>query len=84
MQSLKKNNFVCHFLRKLQAVPCNQFAYQEPAANATELYNSMAYVRPGFQKGYKFVPKFPLTKKFHVNGKKAHPVMVHLRVIWMF
>jgi len=60
-------------------VPCNQFAYQEPAANWTELYNSMAYVRPGMQRGYHFVPKFPLTKKVNVNGEEAHPIMIHLR-----
>ena len=65
---------------QFQGVPCNQFAYQEPAANFTELYNSMAYVRPGMQRGYKFVPKFPLTKKVDVNGEDAHPIMVHLRV----
>ena len=40
----------------------------------------MAYVRPGMQRGYKFVPKFPLTKKVNVNGKDAHPIMIHLRV----
>ena len=40
----------------------------------------MAYVRPGMQRGYKFVPNFPLTKKVNVNGEDAHPIMVHLRV----
>ena len=40
----------------------------------------MAYVRPGKQRGYKFVPKFPLTKKVDVNGENEHPVMKHLRV----
>lgn len=59
--------------------PCNQFARQEPAANATELYNGMAWVRPGQQRGYNFVPKFPLTKKLDVNGKDAHPIMRHLK-----
>jgi len=39
----------------------------------------MAYVRPGMQRGYKFVPNFPLTKKVNVNGEDAHPIMVHLR-----
>jgi len=61
------------------AVPCNQFAYQEPAANATELYNTMAYVRPGKQQGHKYVPKFEFTKKLDVNGENAHPIMEHLR-----
>ena len=40
----------------------------------------MAYVRPGMQRGYKFVPNFPLTKKVNVNGEDAHPIMIHLRV----
>jgi len=59
--------------------PCNQFARQEPAANYTELYNGMAYVRPGMQRGYNFVPFFPLTKKLEVNGKNSHPIFNHLK-----
>jgi len=59
--------------------PCNQFARQEPAANYTELYNGMRYVRPGMQRGYPFVPFFPLTKKLEVNGKGAHPIFNHLK-----
>jgi len=59
--------------------PCNQFARQEPAANATELYNGMAWVRPGQQRGYNFVPFFPLTKKLDVNGEKADPIFNHLK-----
>jgi glutathione peroxidase len=47
--------------------PCNQFAYQEPGANATEVYNSLANVRPGGG----FVPAFPLFKKIDVNGPLA-------------
>ena len=63
-----------------QGFPCNQFARQEPAANYTELYNGMRYVRPGMQRGYPFVPFFPLTKKLEVNGKGAHPIFNHLKV----
>jgi len=59
--------------------PCNQFARQEPAANFTELYNGMAWVRPGMQRGYNFYPFFPLTKKLDVNGKNAHPIFNHLK-----
>jgi len=59
--------------------PCNQFAYQEPAANATELYNGMAWVRPGMQKGYNYVPFFPLTKKLDVNGKDQEPIFKYLK-----
>jgi len=59
--------------------PCNQFARQEPAANATELYNGMAWVRPGLQRGYNFVPFFPLTKKIDVNGEKENLIFTHLK-----
>jgi len=59
--------------------PCNQFARQEPAANYTELYNGMAWVRPGMQRGYNFYPFFPLTKKLEVNGKDSHPIFNHLK-----
>lgn len=59
--------------------PCNQFARQEPAANYTELYMGMAWVRPGMQRGYNFYPFFPLTKKLDVNGEKAHPIFNHLK-----
>jgi glutathione peroxidase-family protein len=40
---------------------------QEPGANATEVYNSLANVRPGGG----FVPAFPLFKKIDVNGPLA-------------
>jgi len=59
--------------------PCNQFAHQEPANNATELYMGMAWVRPGQQRGYNFVPFFPLTKKLDVNGANADPIFNHLK-----
>ena len=68
------------FLLFLQGFPCNQFARQEPAANATELYFGMAWVRPGLQRGYNFYPFFPLTKKIEVNGKKSHPIFNYLKV----
>ena len=65
----------------IQGFPCNQFARQEPAANATELYNGMAWVRPGLQRGYNFVPFFPLTKKLDVNGEKEDAIFTHLKVM---
>ena len=40
----------------------------------------MAWVRPGQQRGYNFVPFFPLTKKLDVNGKNADPIFKHLKV----
>lgn len=61
--------------------PCNQFAHQEPAKNATELYNGMAWVRPGMQRGYNFVPFFPLTVKLKVNGAKEDPIFTHLKYV---
>lgn len=59
--------------------PCNQFARQEPAANATELYLGMAWVRPGLQRGYNFKPDFPMTKKISVNGVDSHPIFNYLK-----
>ena len=32
------------------------------------------------QRGYNFVPFFPLTKKLEVNGKNSHPIFNHLKV----
>ena len=63
-----------------QGFPCNQFARQEPAANATELYLGMAWVRPGLQRGYNFKPDFPLTQKISVNGEDSHPIFNYLKV----
>ena len=40
----------------------------------------MAWVRPGLQRGYNFVPYFPLTKKLDVNGENQHPIFTHLKV----
>ena len=67
-------------LLSFKGFPCNQFAHQEPAKNATELYNGMAWVRPGMQRGYNFVPFFPLTVKLKVNGAKEDPIFTHLKV----
>lgn len=58
------------------AFPCNQFAHQEPGANATEIYNGLKYVRPG--KGY--VPKFEMLKKRDVNGKDEDEVYSFFKV----
>ena len=57
-------------------MPCNQFGHQEPAANRTELYNSMWYVRPG--KGY--APNFNLTARSNVNGKEELALYTFLKV----
>ncbi|KAL8561064.1 hypothetical protein ACOMHN_031008 [Nucella lapillus] len=56
-------------------VPCNQFGHQEPAANRTELFNGLHYVRPG--SGY--VPLFNLTGRSDVNGQKALPLYTFLK-----
>ena len=40
----------------------------------------MAWVRPGLQRGYNFVPFFPLTKKLDVNGEKENPIFTNLKV----
>jgi len=47
--------------------PCNQFGFQEPGANGTEIHSSLLNVRPG--KG--FTPYFPLFQKTNVNGEKT-------------
>lgn len=56
-------------------VPCNQFHYQEPGANSTEIMNGITHVRPGFG----FVPNFPLTEKIEVNGKNQDPLFTYLK-----
>ena len=61
-------------------IPCNQFAHQEPADNATELYNGLQYVRPG--SGY--IPKFKLMKKIDVNGVNETLFYKNLKVIIEF
>jgi len=49
--------------------PCDQFAHQEPAADA----EIATFCRRDFG------VTFPLMSKIDVNGKDAHPVFVHLR-----
>ena len=56
--------------------PCNQFSWQEPGANKTEILNGLKYVRPG--KGY--VPAFELMTKIDVNGMKEDPLYTFLKV----
>lgn len=50
--------------------PCNQFGFQEPAANKYELINGLKYVRPG----HGFEPNFPLMEKRDVNGEKEDKI----------
>jgi len=56
-------------------VPCNQFGWQEPGANGTEILNSLKYVRPGSG----FQPNFQLTQKLEVNGENEHPLFTYLK-----
>ena len=56
--------------------PCNQFGYQEPAANETELLNGLKYVRPG--SGY--VPSFDIAAKGDVNGANEMLLYKYLKV----
>lgn len=55
--------------------PCNQFGYQEPGANKTEILNGLKFVRPG--KGYE--PAFELMAKSDVNGDKENPLYTFLK-----
>nr|WJJ62492.1 glutathione peroxidase [Mimachlamys nobilis] len=55
--------------------PCNQFAFQEPAANKTELLNGLQYVRPG--SGY--IPLFDLMAKVEVNGPNEDNFYTYLK-----
>ena len=67
------------FLGKIERTPFNSlssYRQQEPGANATEIYNALANVRPGDG----FVPAFQLFKKIDVNGPKAVPMYQFLRV----
>lgn len=56
-------------------VPCNQFGWQEPGSNGTEILNCLRYVRPG--EG--FQPNFELTEKMEVNGPTEHPLFTYLK-----
>lgn len=55
--------------------PCNQFGLQEPGANATEILNGIAYVRPGGG----FQPNFQMFAKTDVNGDDEHPLFTFLK-----
>lgn len=55
--------------------PCNQFNLQEPGDTATEILNTIKYVRPG--NGY--VPNFPMFAKVGVNGEDEHPLFTYLK-----
>lgn len=49
---------------------------QEPGDTATEILNTIKYVRPG--NGY--VPNFPMFAKVGVNGEDEHPLFTYLKV----
>jgi glutathione peroxidase len=61
---------------KILAVPCNQFAHQEPGKDAEEIYNGLKYVRPG--RG--FEPQMALLKKRDVNGRNEDNLYTWLKV----
>jgi glutathione peroxidase len=61
---------------KILAVPCNQFAHQEPGNDAEEIYNGLKYVRPG--RG--FEPQMALLKKRDVNGRNEDDLYTWLKV----
>ena len=61
---------------KIIGFPCNQFGFQEPAANKNELLNGLKYVRPG----HGFVPNFPLFEKREVNGAKEDEIYAFFKV----
>lgn len=70
MKRYKESNF------QLIAIPCNQFGFQEPGANHTEILHGLKYVRPG----HGFQPSFPITKKVDVNGEKEIMLYTFLKV----
>jgi glutathione peroxidase len=55
--------------------PCNQFLYQEPGSNRTEIMNLAKYVRPG--NGYE--PNFPWFGMMLVNGAQEWPLYTFLK-----
>jgi glutathione peroxidase len=55
--------------------PCNQFLYQEPGDNRTEILNLAKYVRPG--SGYE--PNFPWFGMMVVNGYFEYPLYTYLK-----
>lgn len=56
-------------------VPCNQFGWQEPGSNGTEILECLRYVRPGNG----FQPNFELTEKMNVNGPEENPIFTYLK-----
>lgn len=60
---------------RVMGFPCNQFGHQEPADNATELFNGLKYVRPGSG----FVPAFDIMGIGDVNGEKESFVYTYLK-----
>ena len=65
---------------KILAVPCNQFAHQEPGDNAEEIFNGLKYVRPG----QGFEPQMLLLKKRDVNGANEDNLYTWLKVRFAF
>jgi glutathione peroxidase len=49
---------------------------QEPGANASEIYATLKYIRPGGG----FVPNFDMFAKTDVNGKTENPIYTFLKV----
>ena len=50
--------------------------FQEPGANASEIYATIKYVRPGDG----FEPNFDMFAKTEVNGKTENPIYTFLKV----
>ena len=51
-------------------------SFQEPGANASEIYATLKYIRPGDG----FVPNFAMFAKTDVNGKSENPIYTFLKV----
>jgi len=60
---------------KILGFPCNQFLRQEPGANASEIYATLKYIRPGDG----FVPNFQMFAKSDVNGENQNPIYEFLK-----
>ncbi|XP_022344169.2 glutathione peroxidase-like [Crassostrea virginica] len=76
-QFLGLNDLQKEFGADLQiiGVPTDQFHFEEPGANGTEIMNGLRYVRPGNG----FVPAFPLSSKTEVNGLQEHKMFTYLK-----
>lgn len=61
---------------RIVGFPCNQFGFQEPGENKSEIMNGIKYVRPGNG----FVPNFPLFEKRDVNGEKEQEIYTFFKV----